>query len=219
MNKKDKHILVDVDGVLLSWYKNFLSFMIERGYKPKPNVEDQYELAKHFYNVTEKEVTSLIQELNSSERIAGLPPYKDALEYVLKLRDLGFRFTAITSVSEHPDAKKYRVRNLQTVFGEDLFTEENVICLELKSSKQYILRQWQGQGLFWIEDHFKNAEAGYEEGLKPILIDSPYNRHYQTDLFPRVDENKPWREIFDIITTEYGINQKEAYHVISTVSK
>ena len=199
----EKIILVDCDGVLLFWNGAFEDHMLEQGYERVPGTDDQYSLAKRF-GVDEDFIYNEVLKFNQSPKIADLKPYKDALDGISRLAKAGFRFTAITSLSDAPQSRTHRVNNLRAVFG-DIFDE--VICLPLASSKQYTLRRWAGSGLFWIEDHFKNAEAGHEEGLRSIVIDTPYNQHYNTDLFPRVDGEKPWEEICEIIFSHYKIEE------------
>ena len=83
---------------------------------------------------------------------------------------------------------------------------DEIVCLEMGSSKATELTRWEGSGYFWIEDHMRQAEAGHEAGLKTVLIDHPYNSHYKTDLFPTVSYTKPWEEIYDMVCKEYGID-------------
>jgi FMN phosphatase YigB (HAD superfamily) len=199
----EKTILVDCDGVILSWNEAFEEHMLEKGYDRVHGTDDQYSLAKRF-GVDEDFIYDEVLKFNQSEMIANLLPHKDAVSGVQRLVDKGFRFTAITSLSDAPKARAHRVNNLRGVFG-DIF--EEIICLPLASSKQYTLRRWAGSGLFWIEDHFKNAEAGHEEGLRSIVVDTPYNRHYHTDLFPRVNSEKPWEEICEIVFSQYNIEE------------
>lgn len=194
-------ILVDADGVLCNWNSAFEEHMKAKGIERVPNTDDSYSLAVRF-GTDEDYIYDEVLKFNQSEAIATLKPYKDAVDGIYRLVKQGFRFTVITSISDNPHSRKHRINNLKAIYG-DIFDE--VICLPLAASKQYTLRRWAGSGLFWIEDHFKNAEAGHEEGLRSILVDTPYNRHYTTDLFPRVDEHKPWKDICEIILSHYGL--------------
>ena len=199
--KKEKLILTDIDGVCLNWNEAFYNYMSENGYEQVPGTESKYNLAVRFGKDPDL-ITHMLREWNNSIAITNLEPLADAQEGIKKLADAGFRFIAITSISDNPQVKDYRKENLMKLFG-DVF--DDVICLPTGSSKQYELEKWAGSELFWIEDHFKNAEAGYEVGLNTILVDTEYNRHYQTDLFPRVSETQPWKEIVDIVFEHYGI--------------
>lgn len=197
-----KHVLLDVDGVILNWNDKFDKHMLDMGVRVVKGGEEFYSLAKR-YGIAEKDIFTIVSEFNSSSEVSKLEPLKDVTKYLPKLKNHGFSFTLITSLSDHPDAHGYRTSNLDDIFGENFFDE--LICLPVHSSKQHVLERWAGSKFFWVEDHFKNAEAGEEVGLQPILIDQPYNSHYHTDLFPRVSKETPWEEIYDIITKFYGI--------------
>jgi beta-phosphoglucomutase-like phosphatase (HAD superfamily) len=197
----EKIILVDVDGVLLDWNAGFCNWMDKQGFPFIPGTEHEYAIEKRHENVTFTQARKLIEEFNTSDELRTLQPNKDSQEFVAKLVDEGFRFIAVTAVSDDPVAGINRRYNLEQVFG-DIFDE--IHCTPLGESKQVILREnWGGTGLIWIEDHFKNAEAGYEEGLRSVLVDTPYNRHFMTDLFPRVDAEKPWADIYKIVHDLY----------------
>lgn len=200
----EKIILVDCDGVLLNWSKGFEQHMVELGHRREPGTDDQYSLARRF-GISEKTIMGIVKKFNKSKHVRELEPYKDSVRWVQRLHDEGFEFHVITSLSDDFNAKARRYENLQEVFGQGVFKLCNLTCLSTGADKQEVLEEaWGDDGYFWIEDHFRNAEAGYEVGLRPILIDTSYNRHYQTDLFPRVDEHRPWQEIYTTITDHYA---------------
>lgn len=199
LNKDDKIIVTDADGVLLDWLGGFNDYMVSLGYSQKPGTSHMYELEVRF-GIDRDTVMKCIHDFNESERISSLSAFEDSVEYVTKLVEDGYRFVCVTSVSENPETKAYREENLRNLFG-NAFVE--VICLAVGQDKQAILNEIAGgTKLYWIEDHFKNAEAGYEAGLTSILIDNDYNSHFQTDLFTRVDRVDPWKQIYEIITSE-----------------
>jgi hypothetical protein len=198
---RDRTILTDVDGVLLYWLAGFEKFMAFNNYDLIPNTESSYSIAER-YNVTFDEGLELIRKFNKSRHIAGLPAYLDAVEHVGKLSKHGFRFVVITSLSNHPDAKKYRTQNLIDVFGDVFY---DVVCLDMGEPKNNALAEWKGKDLFWIEDHIKNAEAGLEHGLRPVLIKQAHNAHYDTDKFPIVGPVNPWKEIYEMICKDYNL--------------
>jgi len=196
-----KHILTDVDGVLLRWEDGFDNFMSENGHNRLPGTETLYNMTDR-YGLPSKDIVSYINYYNQSDKIANLLPFADSVEYVTKLANQGFRFTAITSLSDHPNSKKYRTQNLLNLFG-DVF--DDVICLAMNSSKAHVLMEWADTGYFWVEDHMRQAEAGYEAGLKTVLINHPYNTHYKTDLFPTVSYETPWKEIYEMVIKTYNL--------------
>ena len=197
----EKRILTDCDGVLLKWEDGFDAFIKSKGFVRRDGTEAEYSMALR-YGVTTRETQAFIKEYNESSAMSCLAPFADSVEYVAKLAACGFRFTAVTSMSAQPDAKTYRTKNLKNLFG-DVFDE--VVCLEMGASKANVLMRWADSKLFWIEDHMRQAEAGYEAGLRTILINHPYNSHYTTDLFPKVSFETPWAEIYKMVCKEYGI--------------
>lgn len=192
----DKIILTDCDGVLLDWDSGFDRFMQHRGYIRKPNTEHHYRLALRYDGVSDLEIRDLVEEMNTTEWVANLAPMRDSVEYVTRLKSEGYEFIVITAMSDSPDAARHRAANLDAVFGPGVFSHDKMICIKPLLSKSSALMNWQGQGHFWIEDHFMHAESGYELGLSSILIDQPYNKQYSTSLFPRVST---WSEIYRLV--------------------
>lgn len=198
---KPKHILTDVDGVLLNWNKAFVAFMTEHGYPQVPDTDHEYNLDIR-HGLPLADVLEYVNRFNTSESMTRLEPLVDSVKYVKILSEQGFRFTAITSLSDHPSAFTHRSQNLKNVFG-DVFDE--VVCLRAGAHKDDVLKRWIGSGLFWIEDHQRQALAGYEAGLQPILIKHAYNSHFNTDLFPSVNLENAWEEIYRIVAREYNL--------------
>jgi len=194
-----KIILTDCDGVLVNWNDGFDKFMLEQGYPRIPWTDHEYSIAVR-HGITHQQAQKFVAEFNESSRIANLGPFADSVEYVKKLADEGFRFIVVTSISDAPQANFYRTQNLISIFG-DIFDE--IVCLEMGISKAHELQRWAGTGYFWIEDHMRQAEAGYEVGLRTILINHPYNAHYGTDLFPKVSYKSPWQEIYAMVHNVY----------------
>ena len=196
----EKIILTDVDGVLVRWEEGFDAFMSSNGHNRLPETYSEYSMSAR-YGITVKKAQEYIKLYNEGPAIAMLESFADSTVFVAKLAAAGFRFIAITSLSDHPDAHMYRAQNLKSLFG-DVFDE--LVCLEMGASKAHVLMRWADSGYFWIEDHMRQAEAGHEAGLRTILIKHPYNKHYYTDLFPIVSYESPWEEIYNIVTTEYN---------------
>jgi FMN phosphatase YigB (HAD superfamily) len=197
----EKIILTDCDGVLLQWDKGFEKFIESKGHARIPGTDAEYSIAIR-HNITNGLAHSYIKEFNEGPEIEHLNAFADSVKYVGKLVGKGFRFIAVTSISDHPDSKIYRTRNITNLFG-DIF--DDVICLEMGASKAHVLMQWSDKGYFWIEDHMRQAEAGHEAGLKTVLINHPYNTHYKTDLFPTVTCTTPWKEIYNLVCKEYNL--------------
>ena len=197
----EKIILTDVDGVLLCWEDGFDAFIKNKGYQRIPNTDTEYSMAVR-YGITVKQSMDYVKEYNEGEAMSCLLPFADSVKYVTKLANKGFRFIAVTSMSDNPGAKTRRTQNLKNLFG-DVFDE--VVCLEMNASKAHALMRWADSGYFWIEDHMRQAEAGHEAGLRTVLINHSYNSHYTTDLFSIVSHEHPWEEIYKMVCEAYGI--------------
>lgn len=191
-------ILTDVDGVLLHWGLSFDAFMASEGYTKKEDSDHHYRLSLQYPELTDRKITKLVEKFNTSEAIKELPPWKDAVYYVRKLHSLGYNFVCITALSEHQFAREYREYNLTKVFGKGIFHHDHMICLPVGASKHAALSPWAGMKYWWIEDHFRHAESGYELGMRSVLMDNPHNTHFKTDLFPRVSS---WKEIYNMIVS------------------
>jgi FMN phosphatase YigB (HAD superfamily) len=198
---KEKIILTDADGVLVDWNLGFDRYMAGRGFPRIPNTDRDYNISIR-HGISSHQAHECVKEFNESRHIADLNPFADSVDNVLTLANLGFRFVVITSISSHPDAHEYRSLNLKNIFG-DVF--DDIQCIEMGASKATALMQWEDTGYFWIEDHMRQAEAGYEAGLKTVLINHPYNTHYKTDLFPTVSFETPWAEIVNMVRNEYQL--------------
>lgn len=197
--KKEKIILTDCDGAICNWNSSFERFMIEHGYPPIQGTDHEYRIEKR-HSIDSNKAWHFIREFNESEQIGRLEPFADSIEYISKLSDMGFRFVVITSLSDSEIAKQYRTHNLQNLFG-DVFND--IVCLKTGVDKSAELMKWQDSGYLWIEDHVQNAIAGYNVGLSPILIRHSYNSYYNDSLFPIVNNDEPWKDIFKIACNKY----------------
>jgi len=198
---KPRIVLTDVDGTIIDWIQGFKSFMHSKGLEEIPGTEHKYYLNKR-YPISFEEALVHVTEFNESKYLADLQPMKKSVEFIKKLNEKHrFRFVAITSVGDHPNTLYYRKQNLEKHFGQ-VFNE--IRCLTLTTSKFYELSRWANSDLFWIEDHFRQAEAGYEVGLKSILMNDPTNEQFETTLFPRVND---WEEIYHMICDDYGLEK------------
>lgn len=199
--KKERLILTDCDGTILDWNKAFEEFMYKKGYPKVPNTDQDYSIVVR-HNVSKQQTKEFITEFNESSQIETLEPFADSAEYIKKLSDKGFKFIAITSVGHLPQIHRHRTQNLKKLFG-DVFIE--IYCLEMNACKADVLTKWANKEYFWIEDHKNQAEDGHRIGLKPILINHPYNLSYADNLFPKVSCKTPWKEIYKIICEDYKL--------------
>ena len=111
----------------------------------------------------------------------------------LRLADNGYRFVVITSIGNGEYIQELRRINLEKVFG-NIF--EDIICVEIGKGKSSELEKYDGTGYWWIEDDWRNAVAGADVGLNPIIMDYSYNQDNHDYRVRRVYD---WDEIVDII--------------------
>ena len=190
MNKKI--ILTDIDGVCLYWEKHFHNWMIARGYNViNANTYDIHES----YNCSKDRAEQLVYEFNTSSYMIDVPPYKDAISGIGKLKENGYRFIAITSVGGDYNTDRLRKINLEDHFGKNTFIE--VHCIE--GNKQAHLEPYRGSGMYWIEDLGKNALLGANMGLNTFLLDHPYNQDCSHERITRVNN---WAEICNNILSD-----------------
>ena len=194
----EKLILTDVDGAVLDWLTPFEEFAIEKGCKIIVDNKDSYLLAQRL-DVNLTKLTQLLNEFNTSDRVANLEPLPGAVEYITKLYNEGFSFSAITSIGQHPATGRLRHANMQKHFG-DVFNKR-IHHLPMGASKKEMLSKWEHTGTLWVEDHYDHALAGHKLGLNSVLITHPYNAHHNVP-FARVDLNTAWQEIYRMATHE-----------------
>jgi len=190
----NKVILTDCDGVLLNWEASFTTWMAQKGYNKVD--ADEYDVAKS-YGLSKAESKPLVRQFNESAWMGYLPALRDARSGVAKLVEAGYEFVCITSLSLDENAKKARVKNLQAIFGEDVFTMENVVCLDTGADKDEALAEYAGLGLWWIEDKTENAKLGVAMGLNTILVNHGHNQDCDNTNIKRVAN---WAEIVSIVT-------------------
>lgn len=193
MNRPEKLILVDADGVLLNWDYAFHTWMDRHGYSIVPGMEKKYSVAK-MYNISSEQANLLVKIFNESAAIGFLPALRDSVEYVQKLHNAGFTFHVITSFGTESNAIKLRKSNLLKVFG-NVF--EGYTFLEGHSSKLSTLEKYQGTGLYWIEDKATNAIDGAKVGLKSLLMAHGHNWDKEHPEYTIVHN---WKEIYNIVT-------------------
>ena len=205
MQTSNRIILTDVDGVLLEWEHHFTKWMLqrtlfdERGarYHPHrllPDKENTYEMAERF-GVTKTEIRKHIREFNRSAWMGTQRPMLESQTWVKLLAAEGWTFIPITSQTSDIPAQQLRKRRLGELFGEHVFINYHI--LGTGADKDSALAEFHNTGLYWVEDKPKNAVAGLKYGLKPILIDHPYNQDFN---HPEVIRVSNWKEIHQILS-------------------
>jgi len=197
-------ILTDVDGVLLEWEHHFTKWMLQktlfddRGarYHPHrllPDKQDTYWMEERF-GLTKNEIRIHIREFNRSAWMATQRPMLESQTWVKLLAAEGWTFIPITSQTSDIPAQELRKRRLGELFGDHVFTNYHI--LGTGADKDSALAEFHDTGLYWVEDKPDNAVAGLKYGLKPILIDQPYNQDFD---HPDVIRVSNWKQIHSII--------------------
>jgi len=210
MLTSNRIILTDVDGVLLEWENHFTKWMLQRSYFDKEvgegyvgkkvypyklldDKQDTYEMAERF-GLTKTEVRKEIREFNKSAWMGNQAPMFESQTWVKLLAAEGWTFIPITSQTSDIPAQLLRKKRLGELFGDHIFTNYHI--LDTGFDKDDVLAEFHDTGLYWIEDKPKNAVAGLKYGLKPILIDHPYNRDFNHPDIIRVSN---WKQIHEIL--------------------
>ena len=205
MPTSNRIILTDVDGVLLEWEHHFTKWMLQRTlfdekgaryhpYRLLPNKENTYEIAERF-GLTKPEIRKEIREFNRSAWMGTQRPMYNSQTWVKLLAAEGWTFIPITSQTSDKPAQELRKRRLGELFGDHVFTNYHI--LGTGADKDSALAEFHGTGLYWVEDKPHNALAGLNYGLKPILIDHPYNRDFNHKEIIRVNN---WQDIHQILS-------------------
>ena len=201
----NRTILTDVDGVLLEWEHHFTKWMLQktlfddRGsrYHPHrllPDKQDTYWMEERF-GLTKNEIRIQIREFNRSAWMGTQRPMLGSQTWVKLLAAEGWTFIPITSQTSDKPAQELRKRRLGELFGEHVFTNYHI--LGTGADKDSALAEFHNTGLYWVEDKPANAVAGLKYGLKPILIDHPYNKDLNHDGIIRVNN---WQDIHKILS-------------------
>ena len=202
--------MTDVDGVLLEWEHHFTEWMLQRSYfdnevgegyvgkkvypyKLLDDKQDTYEMAERF-GLTKTEVRKEIREFNKSAWMGNQPPILESQTWVKLLAAEGWTFIPITSQTSDIPAQLLRKKRLGELFGDHIFTNYHI--LDTGADKDSALAEFHNTGLYWVEDKPKNAVAGLKYGLKPILIDHPYNRDFN---HPEVIRVSNWKQIHSLL--------------------
>ena len=205
MQTSNRIILTDVDGVLLEWEHHFTKWMLQRTlfdekgaryhpYRLLPNKENTYEMAERF-GLTVTEIRKEIREFNRSAWMGTQRPMLESQTWVKLLAAEGWTFIPITSQTSDIPAQELRKRRLGELFGDHVFTNYHI--LGTGADKDGALAEFHNTGLYWVEDKPKNAVAGLKYGLKPILIDHPYNQDFD---HPEVIRVSNWQDIHKIVS-------------------
>ena len=198
-------ILTDVDGVLLEWERHFTKWLQLRSYFDKNGnrnypyklldaKHDNYDMSKRF-EISKETISQEIREFNRSAWMGTQRPMLESQTWVKLLHAEGWTFVPITSQTSDIPGQALRKKRLGELFGEHVFTNYHI--LGTGADKDSALANFHDTGLYWVEDKPKNALAGLSYGLKPILIDHPYNRDFNHPDIIRVNN---WKQIHEMLS-------------------
>ncbi len=105
----------------------------------------------------------------------------------------GWTFIPITSQTSDIPAQELRKKRLGELFDEHVFT--NYHLLGTGADKKSALADFHDTGLYWVEDKPDNAVLGLKYGLKPILINHPFNQDFN---HPEVTRVSNWKDIHQL---------------------
>jgi uncharacterized HAD superfamily protein len=189
-----KIFLTDVDDCLFAWHDAFVEWVGIHYPKFVPRYKMWWEIYNKFENMTPDEAEICLVHFNTSAKQAFMPSKLDAETWVNKLIAIGWRFIAITSVTDDKNVWKLRKMCLDTIFPDGCI---KLHCLPLHGGKDKILKTYAGNGYYWIEDKLKNSVLGLKYDMKPLLINHPYNQNAPEGI-TRVNN---WQDIYNILTT------------------
>ena len=166
-----KKILTDVDGVLLNWRKQFFTWMDNEGYtvvRPK-----SHSIARTFDldRVTELEQ---VKDFNESVWISHLEALDNAVDGVKKLTKAGYTIDVCSAIV-------VKILNCEAVVTNKVakfpsFTHMKPYYVGLDKPKTSFFEEYRDSGCYWVEDLPKNALAGLEYGLRPLLVSESYKK-------------------------------------------
>ena len=146
------------------------------------------------FGLTKNEIRNEIREFNRSAWMNTQRPMLESQTWVKLLAAEGWTFIPITSQTSDIPAQQLRKRRLGELFGDHVFTNYHI--LGTGADKDSALAEFHDTGLYWVEDKPHNAIAGLKYGLKPILIDHPYNQDFDHPDIIRVSN---WKDIHQLL--------------------
>ena len=205
MQTSNRIILTDVDGVLLEWEHHFTKWLQLRSYFDKngnrnypykllDSNHNDYDMSKRF-GISKETISQEIREFNRSAWMGTQRPMLESQTWVKLLHAEGWTFVPITSQTSDIPGQALRKKRLGELFGEHVFSNYHI--LGTGADKDGALAEFHDTGLYWVEDKPKNALAGLNYGLKPILIDHPYNKEFNHPDIIRVNN---WKQIHEILS-------------------
>ena len=137
-----------------------------------------------------EETGKIIKEFNNTAWIGFLKPWKDPVEVLTELRNMGWKIFGCTSHG-HRQICKCIEKTKHPTPTPDVFTQLDII---LYGAQRKMVIQWRGSGAVWVEDKWTNAIAGADMGIKTFLMKQSYNPKHDYEGVEKVDN---WRQIYN----------------------
>lgn len=167
---KGVDIVLDCDGVLLDYVTAFTKWAeIDKGFVIDTNSDrSSYDMSSWFHDMTSERFLDLIQEYNHLPR--DIPTVEGSVEAVLRLKEVGYTMSVLTSFGGSVGSVEYRKEVLNKLFPECF---EEVIVLGLGECKKDKLRELEPS--YFIEDCDDYLEVGLSLGITCIGLRTTYN--------------------------------------------
>ena len=188
-------VLFDCDDVLLDLIGGFGHWLRnEKGLKTNGDRPDDWNMSNWMGVSYEKSMEFIAEHNNTSENFGLLEPVPGAVKGVHGLYEQGYDLVIVTAYSTEPVCVRRRHENLDRVFG-DVFSA--VHCVPLGTKKTDYLRMY--DPTTWVEDNYKNAILGKQEGHTPIILRQPHNEKFEAEDPDGAHWVSEWSEIESLV--------------------
>lgn len=161
-----KRIALDVDSVLLDYEK---AFMDKFGLLA-PCTPNGLGSLLDGSDYCENDIDEMILTLNSSEEFKNIGPVNGAVHAIESLKSRGIDLVTVSSCGDQTITTEYRTYNLDTVFGEEIFTIKHT--LPLGADKTETINMLGCDVL--VDDRLFHCENMIRSGKDAIMLDSGY---------------------------------------------
>jgi len=167
-----RHLILDVDGVLLDFVAGFADFVVDLGHELaiSPSESRDYDLGDLLPGLPLEERRSLFNAFTASPDFATLTPLSGACEAIdcIKAIEPQLRIVALTAIGLSPEVQAMRRANLR------IFNLDGIEFAPFGGCKAQQLAQF-APGSVFIDDLQKNVDAGLAAGHEAFLFRQPHN--------------------------------------------
>ena len=170
-----KHIILDVDGVLLDWEHGFQQWASsQHKVKFTSSRPTSWDLCE-WTGREKEEVFELIKKFNQSPNFSHLFDHVDACVVLRELWGKGYNMTALSCYDAGGKSQMNRICNLHKKFG-NIF--EQIISLPLRVKKKDVLEQLYHQygPCVFVEDNPEYALQGVQVGHEVFVLRREHNK-------------------------------------------